>query len=106
MNLSELGKSLGPADLGAARVAKRPTALKSYDSLAGSALLRRAGKAAGTRAPLHGDQASALLASRYKEAPTDQLGRQLSDFYEAMLREPIPERILALVEALDARQSR
>ncbi|WP_363347189.1 NepR family anti-sigma factor [Methylocystis echinoides] len=105
MNLLELGKT-GPNDLGAARIAKRPTALKSYDSLAGSAMLRRAGKAGGSNPPLHGDPASKLLASRYKEVATDHLSRQLSDFYEAMLRQPVPERILALVEALDAQQSR
>lgn len=105
MNLLESGKSFGPNDQGAPRVAKRPNAIKSYDGLAGSALLRRAGKAAGSNA-LRGDPASMLLAARRKESCADQLGRELLTFYEGLLRQPIPDRILALVEALDAQNGR
>ncbi len=104
MNLLE--KTPGPNDLVAPRVANGPNALKSYDSLAGSALLRRAGKAVGPNARLRGDQAANLLASRGKEAAVDQLGHELSEFYEFLLRQPIPARILALVEALDNQQGR
>ncbi|RTL90049.1 MAG: hypothetical protein EKK29_01525 [Hyphomicrobiales bacterium] len=106
MNLLEFGKPRGPNDLVAPQVTKGPGSIKSYDSLAGSALLRRAGKAAGAKTPLRGDQASNLIASRRKEAPLDQLGRELSNYYEFLLSQPIPERLVALVEALDARPGR
>ncbi len=105
MNLLESGKSFGPNDLVAPRVTRRSNAVKSYDSLAGSALLRRAGKAAGSNA-LPGDQASKLLAARRNESCADQLGRELLNFYEDLLRQPIPDRILALVDALDAQGRR
>lgn len=106
MNLLELGKRRSLHDLVAPQVAKGPGSIKPFDSLAGSALLRRAGKTAGSNAPLRGDQASNLIASRRKEAPLDQLGRELSNYYEFLLSQPIPERIVALVEELDARPGR
>jgi hypothetical protein len=102
MNLLEPGKSARPHDFGVQQIAKTKG---SYDKLAGSALLRRAGRAAGATAPLRGDQAATLLASRDRKAAADQVGRQLSDFYEAILRQPVPDRILALVDALEAKQA-
>ncbi len=104
MNLTELGGRPSPNDLGAARGAKGK-ALTSYDSLAGSSMLRRAGKADPTDG-LRGDQASRLLAARRREVATDPLGRQLAEFYQEILRQPVPARILDLVEALDAQHSR
>ncbi|WP_424363305.1 NepR family anti-sigma factor [Methylocystis parvus] len=97
MNLLELGSLLSPSDAGGARSAKPR---KAYDDRAGAAVLRRAGKSAPTAA-LRGDQGSALLAARRKTETEDRLGRQLRDFYQKMLREPVPERLVELVQSLD-----
>lgn len=98
MNLLELGSLLSPSDAGATRTA---APRKAYDDRAGAAVLRRAGKAAPTASPLRGDQGSALLAARRKTETEDRLGRQLRDFYQKMLREPVPEKLVELVESLD-----
>lgn len=99
MTLLEFGTPLSQRGVKSARA---QNAVKSYDTLAGSAMMRRAGKATG--APLRGDQAATLLAARRAGESQDQLSRQLKDYYQAMLREPAPERLTALVEALAARQ--
>lgn len=88
---------VGRADIGSGGRSARPV----YDDLAGSALLRRSGKASG--APAHrGDQGTALLASRRKSEREDRVGAQLRDFYQTILREPVPERLTDLVKALEA----
>lgn len=102
MNLFELGSLLSASDAGGARSSASRKA--AYDDRAGSAVLRRAGKSAST-APLRGDQGSALLAARRKTETEDRLGRQLRDFYQTMLREPVPERLVALVESLKEKRS-
>lgn len=91
-----------PAGVTGAKRTRARGALKAYDTLAGAELIRRAGKA--RHAPLRGDKAATLLASRRAQEAEDRLGRQLTDYYQAMLREPVPDRIKALVEALDAQQ--
>jgi hypothetical protein len=98
INRSEIASGLGPVDLAGARGARN-----AYDGLAGSALLRRTGKAAA-EAAFRGDQGSALLSTRRKNGQQeDRLGAQLRDFYSSKLREPVPERLIALVEALAAK---
>jgi glycerol-3-phosphate O-acyltransferase len=105
MTLLEFGTPLNQRGVKSARAQgalKPQNAQKAYDSLAGSAMMRRAGKASG--APLRGDQAAALLAARRAKDAQDQLGRQLKEYYHAMLSEPAPARLTALVEALAAQQ--
>lgn len=97
MNRLELRTAAGPADPNG----KRGGARKIYDDLAGSALLRRAGKASVSPARL-GDQGTTLLASRRKSEPEDRVGAQLRNFYQTLLREPVPERLVALVEGLES----
>jgi hypothetical protein len=99
MNLLEIGTVIGGKG---AQSAKSASALKSYDNLAGAESIRRAGKAGG--APLRGDQASTLLTTRRAKEAQDRLGRQLTDYYQAMLREPVPDRIMTLVAELEAQQ--
>jgi hypothetical protein len=98
----EFGTVLGSNDLAGARNPQAPAARASYDNRSGSALLRRSGKAAPFDAPLRGDQRSARLASRRKPEVDDRAFQQLRDYYQALLREPVPERLTALVEALAA----
>ena len=102
MNRLEFGSVFSPSDVGGARSLPASGARKAYDDLAGAATLRRSGKSVGAGAPVRGDQASTLLAARRKNEADDRIGRQLRDFYQAMLRDPIPERLVALVDALDA----
>ncbi len=97
----EFGTVLGSNDLAGARNPQAPAARASYDNRSGSALLRRSGKAAPFDAPLRGDQRSALLASHRKPVD-DRAFQQLRDYYQALLREPVPERLTELVEALAA----
>lgn len=104
MNLLDRGNVYSPSDAGGARGAQSG-ARKSYDTLAGSAVLRRAGKAA-TGIPLRGDQVAALLAARHKTEFEDRIGNQLRAYYQSMLREPVPERLVALVDALAAEAPR
>jgi hypothetical protein len=105
MNFFESRSALSPSDAGGARGAAT-SPRKAYDDLAGSTLLRRAGKSAVANAPLRGDPASTILASRRKSETDDRVSRQLRDFYQTMLREPVPERLIALVDALEARDRR
>jgi hypothetical protein len=100
MTLLEFGPVPGLGDADGPRSA---TPRKAYDDLAGSTMLRRAGKSAARVVPLRGDQASTLLASRHKTEGEDRLGRQLREFYQAMLSEPVPERLVALVNALESK---
>jgi hypothetical protein len=67
-----------------------PGARKAYD-LVGPAVLGESG-------------ALPLLASCRHRGAEDPLNRRLHDFYETMLREPVPARLLALVEALEAQR--
>jgi hypothetical protein len=93
MNLTEFATPHGGK---ATRPAKAHNTLKSYDRLAAAELVRRTGKS-------RGDQISTVLAPPLAQQAQDRLGRELSDYYQAILREPVPERIMALVEALEAR---
>jgi hypothetical protein len=101
MPLLEFGSVPG---LGDAEGSRSATPRKTYDDRAGSAVLRRAGKSAARAAPLRGDQATTLLASRSKTEGEDRLGRQLRDFYQAMLSEPVPERLVALIDVLETKR--
>ena len=104
MNILDFGKQTRPNDVAAPQIAKARNAVRPYDNLAGSAMLRRTAKAAASK-PVGGAlPGSGLLASRLKELAVDQLGRELSNFYESILRQPVPKEILALVEALDTQQ--
>lgn len=94
MTFSEIGN---PSSL-SKPVKRRPQ--KLYDGLAGSAVLRRAGKA-GKAAPLRGDPATTILAARARTEPEDRISQQLKDFYQSILREPVPERIVQLVADLE-----
>ncbi len=96
MNRSEIPSLLGP-DLAGARGAR-----SAYDDLAGSALLRRVGKAT-IGSTLSGDQRAALLSTRRRNLWEDRIGVLLREFYSSKLREPVPERLIALVEALAAK---
>lgn len=100
MNLLEFGSVLGPSDTGGAR--SSGTGRKGYEDRAGAAHLRRSGKSAATSAPLRGDKGATLLAARHKVEPDDRVGRDLREFYQTILREPVPERFVTLVEALEA----
>jgi hypothetical protein len=75
--------------------------MKTYDALAGSAMLRRAGRAA----PLRGDATATLLAARRAADADDRLGRQLQDFYQSLVRQPVPDRFVALIDALEAQDA-
>lgn len=99
MNLLEFGR---PQIGKATKASKAHSSLKSYDNLAAAELIRRTGKS--NAAALRGDQVSTILASRRTQDAQDRLGRQLTDYYQAILREPVPDRIMALVEALEAQQ--
>ena len=76
------------------------TPCKPYDERAGATVLRRAGKA--VRPDLRGDQTAALLAARRKEPVRALVASDLNDFYQAMLREPVPTRFIKLLDALEA----
>ncbi len=102
MNRLEFGNVLGPSDLGGSRSLPATGGLKAYDDLAGSTLLRRTGKSAAMGAPRRSSKASTLVAARRKSDADDTLNRQLRDFYQTMLREPAPEKLVALVDALAA----
>ncbi len=99
MNLPEFG--ISPSPEAVTRSAKPSTTMKAYDALAGSAMLRRGGKSAGSE-PLRGDQASTLLASRRRSDADETLDQKLKDFYQKLLRQPLPERYAALIRSLEA----
>ncbi len=80
----------------------RSSARKAYDSLAGSEVLRRTGKAAFANDVRRGDPAAAILAARRRNDVEDRIDAQLRGYYQAVTREPIPERILALLDRLEA----
>lgn len=105
MNRLEFGTLLSPSDVGA-RASNAPKSLKAYGNLASSTILRRSGKAGGLASHLRSDQAATLLSARRKLEAEDCLGRELAEFYQAMLSQPVPERLLALVEALEAKHPR
>ncbi|QGM96273.1 NepR family anti-sigma factor [Methylocystis parvus] len=101
MNLLEFGSTLSPSDSSGAR-SPATGGRRGYDELSGAALLRRSGKSAAISAPLRGDKAATLLSARNKVEAQDRIGRELSNFYQSMLREPVPERFVALIDALEA----
>lgn len=72
------------------------------DGPSGAALLRRAGKAVSVETTLRGAAGATLLAARLRSAPEDRLSRQLREHYQDLLREPVPERFLELIAALEA----
>jgi hypothetical protein len=96
----EFGSLLSPGDADSSRPS---TPRKTYDDLAGSAMLRRVAKSAARSAPLRGDQTSTLLAARSRPETEDRLGRKLREFYQKMLREPVPERFVALLDTLESK---
>lgn len=100
MNLLEFRSVLSQGESSSAR-SQAPR--KAYDDRPGATMLRRAAKSASILAPLRGDQASALLAARRKTEVEDRLGGQLREFYQKMLREPVPESLVKLVESLDTK---
>jgi Anti-sigma factor NepR len=81
-----------------------PQSLKTYDTLAGAALLRRTGRSFG--APLRGDTNATLLSARRGAEAEDRIGRQLKDFYQSLLQEPVPDRFVALLDSLEAQDAR
>lgn len=99
MNLLEFGT---PQIGKTTKATKAHSSLKSYDNLAAAELIRRTGKSKAST--LRGDQVSTILTSRRTQEAQDKLGRELTDYYQAILREPVPERIMALVEALEAQK--
>ncbi len=99
MNLLEFGT---PQIGKATKAPKAHSSLKSYDNLAAAEIIRRTGKSGGSG--LRGDQVSTILAPRPTQDIQDKLGSQLTDYYQAILREPVPDRIMALVESLEAQQ--
>lgn len=103
MILPEHGKPLSAHDAGK-RIATGSQSLKNYDTLSGSALMRRTGRAFD--APLRGDKAATLLASRRGAETEDRMGRQLKEFYQSLLQEPVPARLVALLDTLEAREAR
>jgi hypothetical protein len=102
MILPERGNPLPALEAGS-RAAAAPQSLKNYDALAGSAMMRRTGRAFD--APLRGDASATLLAARRGAEAEDRMGRQLNDFYQALLRQPVPERFVALLDTLEAQDA-
>lgn len=102
MILPERGNPLPALEAGQ-RAAAAPQSLKTYDALAGSAMMRRTGRAFD--APLRGDAAATLLASRRAAEAEDRVGRQLKDFYQSLMRQPVPDRFVALLDSLEAQDA-
>jgi Anti-sigma factor NepR len=63
----------------------------------GDSAPRRPGRAAARRR--HGD------AARRAADADDRLGRQLQDFYQSLVRQPVPDRFVALIDALEAQDA-
>jgi hypothetical protein len=104
MILPERGNPL-PSSLDAVqRLAAAPQSLKSYDTLAGAAMMRRTGRAFD--APLRGDKAATLLSARRAADAEDRVGLQLKEFYQSLLRQPVPDRFVALLDTLEAQDAR
>jgi hypothetical protein len=103
MILPEHGKPLPALDAGK-RMASGPQSLKNYDNLSGSAMMRRTGRAFD--APLRGDKAATLLATRRGAATEDRTGRQLEEFYQSLLQQPVPAHLIALLDSLEAQEAR
>jgi hypothetical protein len=87
---------------GAATGSRKSGKRKGYDDLAGSSVLRRTGKSAASETPMRGDKTTTLLAARRKVETDERVGRQLRDFYQSIMREPVPERFVALLGSLEA----
>lgn len=76
--------------------------VKTYDDLAGSRLLRRAGKTEpAAKAPWR-EPTATLLAARTNVEPEDRVSRQLRDYYRSLAQEPVPERFMQLMDDLEA----
>lgn len=103
MILPEHGKPLPALDAGK-RMGAGARSLENYDNLAGSAMMRRTGRAFD--APLRGDKSATMLAARRAPEADDRLGRQLKDFYQSLLQQPAPERFVALLDSLEAEGAR
>lgn len=103
MILPEQGKQLPALDAGK-RIATGPQSLKNYDTLAGSAMMRRTGRAFD--APLRGDRSATLLTERRGADTEDRMGRQLKEFYQSLLQQPVPERLISLLDTLEAQEAR
>jgi hypothetical protein len=103
MILTETGNPLPALDAGQ-RGAAAPQTVKNYDTLARSAMMRRAGR--GFDAPLRGDANAMLLAARRSAEAEDRVGRQLKDFYQSLLQQPVPDRFVALLDSLEAGEAR
>lgn len=103
MILPEHGKLHAALDAGKG-MAAGPQSLKHYDNLAGSAMMRRSGRAFD--APLRGDKAATLLATRRGAKADDRVGQQLKEFYQSLLQQPVPERLVTLLDSLEAQDAR
>lgn len=97
MNVSGSGNAAG-----AGSRKGRPAAKRAYDRFAGAAVLRRTGKADPADEARRGDPAAALLAARRKSGAEDRIALQLRAYYQSLASEPVPERIMALIESLEA----
>jgi hypothetical protein len=98
MSFSDFANFVGRRAAASAKV--RPT--KAYDDLAGSRLLRRAGKAEPAAQPPWREPTATLLAARTNVEPEDRVSRQLRDYYQSLAREPVPERFMQLMDDLEA----
>lgn len=103
MIMPEHGKPLPAVDAGK-RMAGGPQSLKNYDNLSGSSMMRRAGRAFD--APLRGDKSATLLATRRTAEAEDRVSRELGQFYQSLLQEPVPQRLIALLDSLEAQGTR
>lgn len=102
MILPERGNPLPFSHDAGQRLAAAPQSLKSYDALAGAAMMRRTGRAFD--APLRGDKAATLLSAR--RTADDRVGLQLKEFYQSLLQQPVPDRFVALLDSLEAQEAR
>jgi hypothetical protein len=91
MNLNERGTTIGPRKIGLRR---------AYDERPGASFLRRIDKSGTSTVPLRGDQPSTLLAARRKKEVDDRVNGELRDYYQSVLRAPVPERLVSVVDAL------
>jgi hypothetical protein len=89
-----------------AMTANKTRPVKAYDDLAGSRLLRHAGKADPLEKTPWCDLTPTILADPAKTGPEDKLDRQLRNFYQSLTREPVPERFIQLVSALESEKKR
>lgn len=76
-------------------------ARERYDDLAGASVLRRAGKAADDGAA-RGVMGAPLLSARRRSRAGQGIGDRLRDMYQSVVDEPIPARLVELLDRLEA----